>query len=82
MAIGAPANVMICTVAENPCQLLNQAVAQAYLIDPSYQSQTEMMLAQSGVDWQSVYDAFTYSLLLFAVGISVGIIVNLVKKAR
>ncbi len=82
MAIGAPANVMICTVAENPCQLLNQAVVQAYLIDPTYQSQTEVMLSQSGIDWQGVYDAFGMSLLLFAVGISVGIIVNLVKKTR
>lgn len=82
MAVGSAQFVQVCTVATSPCPLLNQAVVQAYLIDPAYQTQTEIMLSQSGIDWAVVQESFGYGLLLFAVGLGLGMIVNLIKKVR
>jgi hypothetical protein len=82
MATGAPAFVQVCTVATNPCPAGYESVVQAYLIDPAYQTQTEIMLSQSGIDWTAVYDAFGMSLLMFATGLGSGLIYNQVKKLR
>jgi hypothetical protein len=82
MAVGAPVYVQICTAATNPCPIGSESVVLAYLINPAYQTQTEIMLNQSGIDWTAVYDAFGMSLLMFATGLGVGLIYNQVKKLR
>ena len=82
MSIGAPAYVLICTVATNPCPSVSQSLVTAYLIDPLYQSQTELLLAQSGINWDDVYYSFGLSLVMFAVGAGVGVLINLMRKVR
>jgi hypothetical protein len=82
MATGTLAYVRTCTVATNPCPVGYETTVQSYLIDPLYQTQTDFLLAQSGIDWQAVYDAFGMSLLLFAVGAGCGLLINVVKKVK
>ncbi len=82
MAAGALAYVVVCTTAENPCTTVNQSVVQAYLIDPLYQIPADTVLSQLGLDWDMVYDGFGLSLSLFVVGLCVGVVINVVRKAR
>ena len=82
MATGALAYFQVCTVATNPCPLANQATVQGYLIDSVNAPLMDVLLTQSGIDWQSVYDAFGMSLFMFATGLGVGLIFNIVKKLR
>jgi hypothetical protein len=82
MATGAPYFVQICTVSTSPCPESKTGLVPAYLIDPSYQAQAEIMLNQSGIDWTAVYDSCGMSLLMFAVGSGCGLLVNLIKKVR
>lgn len=82
MASGVLAYVQVCTVATNPCPVGFSSTVQAYLIDPIYQTQTDFLMVQSGIDWQVVYDTFGMSLFLFATGAGVGLLINIVRKAR
>jgi len=36
----------------------------------------------SGIDWQVVYDTFGMSLLLFATGAGIGLLINVVRKTK
>jgi|GEM_PF-1459563 hypothetical protein len=82
MAVGSTQTVLVCTVAENPCPLTNQATVSAYLVDPSESSQMELMLVNSGVDWTAVSEIFGGGLLLWAVGAGIGLILNVLRKAK
>ena len=82
MAVGVLANVVVCTSTANPCPPELQSVVQAYLIDPLYQTPADAVLSQSGIDWEMVYDGFGLSLSLFVVGLCVGVVINVIRKAR
>lgn len=80
--IGSVQTVVICTAPLNPCPLANQVTTTAYLIDATQSSQIEMMLVQSGIDWDTVGLSFGLGLLMYAVGAGIGLIINVVRNAR
>lgn len=80
MATGTLAYFQVCTVAANPCPTGSDAVVQGYLIDPANAPLMDVLLSQSGIDWGVVYDTFGMSLFLFAVGLSIGIVINVARK--
>lgn len=80
MAAGQVVYVQICTINAKPCPNPQQDILQAYLIDPTFSAEAEIMLSQSGIDWTAVYDSFGLCLLMFAVGLGCGLISNVVKR--
>ena len=52
------------------------------LLDVSYSTQLELMLNQSGVDWNAVSIGFGCSMALFLLGVKAGAYFKLIKRVR
>lgn len=53
-----------------------------YLIDSTQQTQIELLLNQSGIDWDAVELTFSLGLVLYATGAGIGLFLNLLRKAK
>ena len=46
------------------------------------QDQFNLLLSNSGINWDLVYETFSYGLYAFAVGIGCGLLLNVVRKIK
>lgn len=74
--------VLICTVDLNPCPPGNIETTSAVIIPTDYSSLLGILLDNGGVDWSVVQTVFQTGLVVFAAGIAVGFLINIVRKFR
>lgn len=71
--------ILVCDDYDPQTGICNSSTAiEGYIMEPD---QADFIL-NGGIDWESVYWASGQSLSCFVIGITFGLIVNIIKKAR